>query len=157
MIGKAMFGDLLGWIGDERARRLSDAGADELKLAAAALLVEAACADERFDPRERRVIEQLLARRFALTEAEAKRLLAAAEQARERSVQLFGFTRTLSQRLTPAERVGVVEMLWEVAYADGELDAMEDTLLRRIAGLVDVSDRERGLARQRVLARLGRS
>jgi uncharacterized tellurite resistance protein B-like protein len=46
-------------------------------------------------------------------------------------------------------------MLWEVAYADGVLDPLEDTMLRRVAGLVDVSDHERGEARLRVLRRLG--
>ena len=46
-------------------------------------------------------------------------------------------------------------MLWEVAYADGTLDPLEDTLLRRIGGLIDVSDYERGAARLRVARRLG--
>jgi uncharacterized tellurite resistance protein B-like protein len=46
-------------------------------------------------------------------------------------------------------------MLWEVAYADGVLDPLEDVLLRRLGGLIDVSDHERGAARLRVLARLG--
>jgi uncharacterized tellurite resistance protein B-like protein len=44
-------------------------------------------------------------------------------------------------------------MLWDVAYADGVLDPEEDLLIRRIAGLIYVDDRERVLARQRVLAR----
>ena len=48
-------------------------------------------------------------------------------------------------------------MLWEVAYADGKLDPDEDVLLRRVAGLVYVSDEDRVAARQRVLSRLGRS
>jgi uncharacterized tellurite resistance protein B-like protein len=46
-------------------------------------------------------------------------------------------------------------MLWEVAYADGVLDPLEDSLLRRVGGLIDVSDHERGEAKQRVLRRLG--
>jgi uncharacterized tellurite resistance protein B-like protein len=46
-------------------------------------------------------------------------------------------------------------MLWEVAYADGVLDEYEDSLLRRVGGLIYVPDRERGMARQRVLRRLG--
>ena len=46
-------------------------------------------------------------------------------------------------------------MLWEVAYADGTLDEYEDSLLRRVAGLIYVPDKERGIARQRVLKRLG--
>jgi uncharacterized tellurite resistance protein B-like protein len=50
--------------------------------------------------------------------------------------------------------VQIVEMMWEVAYADGTLDPQEDALLRRIAGLIHVSDQERGLARQRALEKL---
>ena len=49
------------------------------------------------------------------------------------------------------QRVGIIEMLWEVAYADGVLDPHEDMLLRQIAGLIHVPDRERGLARKRAL------
>jgi uncharacterized tellurite resistance protein B-like protein len=48
-------------------------------------------------------------------------------------------------------------MMWEVAYADGTLDPLEDSLLRRVGGLIDVSDHERGEARLRVLKRLGRA
>ena len=53
------------------------------------------------------------------------------------------------------ERVELIEMLWEVAYAYGVLDEYEDSLLRRVGGLIYVPDRERGEARQRVLKRLG--
>jgi uncharacterized tellurite resistance protein B-like protein len=56
--------------------------------------------------------------------------------------------------MTPDERVDLVEMLWEVAFADGVLDPEEDLLIRRIAGLIAVSDRDRVLARQRVVARI---
>jgi uncharacterized tellurite resistance protein B-like protein len=55
--------------------------------------------------------------------------------------------------MSPEERVELIEMLWGVAYADGVLDPEEDLLVRRIAGLIHVDDRERVLARQRVLAR----
>ncbi|PKQ01791.1 MAG: TerB family tellurite resistance protein, partial [Alphaproteobacteria bacterium HGW-Alphaproteobacteria-12] len=53
------------------------------------------------------------------------------------------------------ERVGVIEKMWEVVYADGVLDDYEANLLRRVAGLIYVPDRESGQARQRVIARLG--
>ena len=59
--------------------------------------------------------------------------------------------------MTSEERVGMVEMLWEVAYADGVLDPEEDLLIRRVAGLIHVTDRERVVARQQVLTRLGRT
>ena len=59
------------------------------------------------------------------------------------------------ERMTPDQRIGLIEMLWEVAYADGVLDPEEDLLIRRIAGLIYVTDRDRVLARQSVLTRLG--
>lgn len=54
------------------------------------------------------------------------------------------------------ERIGVIEMLWEVAYADGVLTGDEDTLIRRVAGLIDVSDWDRGDAKLRVRERRGK-
>ena len=58
------------------------------------------------------------------------------------------------KELRPDEVSRVIEMAWEVAYADGELHDHEANLLRRLGGLLYVSDRERGDARKRVLARL---
>ena len=71
------------------------------------------------------------------------------------SAELFHFTRIINQRLAFEERVELIEMLWEVAYADRVLDEYEDSLLRRVGGLIYVPDRERATARQRVLKRLG--
>ena len=128
---------------------------DDLQLAVAALLVEAARMDDHFDAAERKVIERLLANRFQLSPDATRRLLDAAERTEERSTQLFRFTHLAVQRLDAVGRVRLIEMLWEVAYADGSLDPDEDMLLRRVAGLLYVSDRERGEARLRALQRLG--
>jgi uncharacterized tellurite resistance protein B-like protein len=127
----------------------------DLRLSVAVLLVEAARQDDRFEPAERAVIENLLMRKFALTLEECVALLAAGEAHAGEMVQLHGHTSTIFEAMTPDERIGLVEMLWEVAYADGVLDPEEDLLIRRIAGLIAVSDRDRVLARQRVVARLG--
>ena len=54
-----------------------------------------------------------------------------------------------------ADRLAVMEMLWEVVYADGRLHAYEANLIRRVGGLLHITDRERGEARKRVLARVG--
>jgi len=56
--------------------------------------------------------------------------------------------------MTAQSRIGLVEMMWEVAYADGVLDPEEDALIRRMVNLIHISDRDRVLARQRVLARI---
>jgi uncharacterized tellurite resistance protein B-like protein len=128
---------------------------DELHLAAAVLLVEAARMDDEFAPAERVRIETLLAQRFRLDTAESRELLALAEQTAAETVEWQGFTRVIKERLEPSDRIGIIEMLWEVVYADGQLHDYEASLLRRITGLLYVGDWESGEARKRVLARLG--
>src|SRR5579863_2603162 len=128
----------------------------DLRLSVAVLLVEAARQDDRFDPKERVVIAQLLTRKFNLAPEECAALLAAGEAGAGELVQLHGHTSAIFEAMTPDERVHLVEMLWEVAYADGVLDPEEDLLIRRVAGLIAVSDRDRVLARQRVVARIER-
>jgi uncharacterized tellurite resistance protein B-like protein len=127
---------------------------DDLQIAVAVLLVEAARMDDHFDEQERAVIEQLLGHRFQLSREETRELLAAAEETADRSLQLHPFTRLTVERMEPKKRIRLIEMLWEVAYADGKLDPDEDLLLRRVAGLIYVSDEDRVAARQRVLKRL---
>lgn len=129
--------------------------ADELRLAAAALLVEAARMDGEFGAAERETVLDLLERRFELTPADARELLDAAEAAAMRSTQLFAFTQAVKNAYDAEERIAMIEMLWEVAYADGELHDYEANLLRRVAGLIHVPDPVSGAARKRVLARLG--
>ena len=127
----------------------------DLRLSVAALLVEAARQDDQFDAQERAVIAELLTGKFSLNPEECAQLLAAGEARAKDVVQLHGFhTSAIFEQMTPQERVGLVEMLWEVAYADGVLDPEEDLLIRRVAGLIHVTDRERVLAKQRVVARL---
>jgi uncharacterized tellurite resistance protein B-like protein len=127
---------------------------DELELAVAALLIEAARMDDSFDAAERATIGRLLAEKFGMPPAEVHELVAAAEAAVRRSTQFFPFTQEICRRIEPEERAHIIEMMWEVAYADGVLDPHEDMLLRRIAGLIAVSDRERMMARKRALERI---
>lgn len=124
------------------------------QLAAAAILIEAAHMDTSFDDAERATIERVIKDKFDLNGDEAETLIAEAEQLRDQSSQLLRFTRAIKDTYPLEERVELIEMLWEVVYADGELDAHEDNLMRRIGGLIYVSDRDRGDARKRVVKRL---
>jgi uncharacterized tellurite resistance protein B-like protein len=126
----------------------------ELRLAAAALLVEAAKLDGAFDNLERARIAALLKDRFAMDDAHVAELIEAADDETEHSGGLYGFTKEIRSNFEHAERVAMIEMLWEVAYADGSLHDFESNMLRRVAGLLYVTDRESGDARKRVLARL---
>jgi uncharacterized tellurite resistance protein B-like protein len=128
---------------------------DALHLAAAALLVEAARMDDDYDDGERDVIAHLLRDRFELDDAAVGELLAAADAKTEDSVELYTYTRELKDAFEHEERVRMIEMLWEVVYADGEVHDHEANMMRRIAGLIYVTDRESGEARKRVLDRTG--
>lgn len=128
--------------------------ADDLQIAVAALLIEAARMDDDFNVDERRMIERVLSERFDLGPEQLRELFIAAERAVRGSTQFFPFTQQIVKNISHEERGQILEMMWQVAYADGVLDPQEDMLLRRIAGLIHVDDRERGLARQRALAKL---
>lgn len=125
---------------------------DDLRLAAAALLVEAARMDENFDDAERAAIKDALERRFELSGTEAEALLAEGEAAQDAAVDLYKFARSINAALAPEDRRQVIEMLWEVVYADGSLDHYEASLIRKLSGLLHVPDSESAEARQRVLA-----
>lgn len=119
--------------------------------ALAVLLIEVArSSDNRVEDREAGVIERALAKRFRLESSEVVRLVKAAEEGAIQATDLFHFTQVVVNKFSENEHIGVIEMLWEVAYADGVLTGDEDTLIRRVAGLIDVSDRDRGDAKLRV-------
>jgi uncharacterized tellurite resistance protein B-like protein len=127
---------------------------DELQVAVGALLVEAAMRDDVFDAAESAAITRILAERFDLAEDATKQLFEESEKANHGVMELFGFVRKLIKDMDEAQRIEVVEMLWEVAYADGVLDAHEDAIIRKVAGLLYVSDYARGAARRRVREKL---
>lgn len=140
---------------DDSTKAAVAQGVDEVQLAAGALLLEAAGRDGQLDPGERDKIEELIAARFGIGPAEIERLLTQSEERLENTHQLLSFTRAIKDNLDNAERIEILEMLWEVVYADGALHDYEANLMRRVAGLIYVTDRESGEARKRALARLG--
>jgi uncharacterized tellurite resistance protein B-like protein len=141
--------------GDVKAAKTEARQPSGLQVAVGALLVEAARRDDVFNADEQGAIKRLLAERFHLSDEDTQELFDVAEGASANSGQLFGFTNKVVKELEESDRIHVIEMLWEVAYADGVLDAHEDAMIRRVAGLVYVSDFERGAARRRVLEKLG--
>jgi uncharacterized tellurite resistance protein B-like protein len=148
----AMIESILGWLSGLAA--VAADPRDELQLAPAALQADAAYSRDRFHGSGRAVIARLLERRSNLAEAAVRVLLAGAER-EERSAELCHpiRARTIDERLSHQQRIGPMEMRWEVANADGVFDQYADSVVRRIGGLVYVSERERGAARQRISGR----
>lgn len=128
---------------------------EALQLAAAALMMEAARLDDTVTVGERARIAELVSGRFGLSSGETAALMRTAEAETDGAAHHYDYVRTIIDRCPPDERLWIVEMLWEIAYADGTLHPLEANLLRRIGGLLYVSDVDRGEARKRVLRRMG--
>jgi uncharacterized tellurite resistance protein B-like protein len=130
------------------------AKADE-RAALAAILVEAAHADGNYDAEEAERIARVLATRFGLSAAAAAILRAEGEVAQAEALDLVRFTRVVKKAVPHEARIGVIEAVWEVVYADGVREMHESALIRKLCGLLHIKDREAGLARQRVAKRMG--
>ena len=129
----------------------------ELQAAVAALLIEAARLDGDYGAPERKRIEALLTERFSLPPETLVTLMKTATKLSDDAVDSYEFTSQIARKFDHEERIGIVEMLWDVAYADGSVHPYEANLLRRVAGLLYVTDQESGAARKRVVARYGAS
>ena len=116
--------------------------ARSLQLATAVLLVEVMRADASFNPQERAATVAALRTQFTLTDEEMIRLLAQAEQTAQSANDYFAFTSAMNDHYTQAQKIMVVELMWKVAYADGYLDANENHLISKVAGLLHVTHGE---------------
>ena len=136
---------------DEHAENKITQSIDAEKLAAAALMVEVATQDGDFDEKERKVIEGILIYKLELSHDDALELLALAEDKQSQSIQILSFTKEIKNHFDDQGRAHIMEMLWGVVFADGEEDVFESNLMRRIAGLLYISDKESGEIRKKVM------
>jgi uncharacterized tellurite resistance protein B-like protein len=144
---KRFFSDLAG--GEKDQSRFED---NDYRVAAAALLIHAATIDGAMSDIERERLVGMLQQRFALDQAAAEELVTEATQAEQQAVDLYRFTSLLDRTLDDAGRQQIVEMLWQVAYADGRVTEFEDNLIWRAADLLHVPSEARIALRQRVAA-----
>jgi uncharacterized tellurite resistance protein B-like protein len=123
---------------------------DDYRLAAAAMLVHAAAIDGEMSQSERDKLHAVIKQRFALDDATTDELITKATAAEHESVDLYHFTHQLNRALDDDGRAKIVEMMWEIVYADGQRDELEDNLIWRAADLLGVSAHERIALRRRV-------
>jgi uncharacterized tellurite resistance protein B-like protein len=130
---------------------------NDYRLAAAALLVHAAEIDGNISDVERTTLHQVIKRHFDLDETQTDTLLAEATQAEQEAVDLYHFTRLLNGALDEDGRRRMVEMMWEIVYADGRVTEFESNLIWRAADLLGISSRERIELGRRVASERGSS
>jgi uncharacterized tellurite resistance protein B-like protein len=136
--------------GDKHPGRFED---DDYRLAASALLVHTAAIDGEVSPAERDKLHAVIKGRFELDEATTNELVNEATAAEQQAVDLYHFTSLINRSLDQAGRLRLVEMMWEIVFADGRVTEFEDNLLWRAADLLGISSRERIELRQQVAAR----
>ena len=125
-----------------------------LRVAIAALLIEMMNADFECTEEERRSILSLLRERFELAPEEVDEIFSLAEQQVENAVSHYQFTSLIKDSFSYEERVQLIELLWQVAYADATLQKYEEALVRKIADLIYVRHNDFIAAKHRVLASL---
>lgn len=156
--GPFMFGSFRQFVseitgGEKHPSRFGDT---DYRLAAAALLVHAAGIDGNVSELEREKLHSLIKQRFELDEAATDELIDKATAAEEQAIDLYHFTSLLNRTLDEAGRRRIIEMMWEIAYADSHISEFEDNLIWRAADLLGISSRTRVELRQQVAENRGK-
>ncbi|PYQ33989.1 MAG: hypothetical protein DMF54_14725 [Acidobacteria bacterium] len=131
-----------------------EAGApDPVAIAACALLLEIAHADEDFTPDEKERISRHAREDLGVAPEDVREVLRLAEEARQESVDLYQFTKLVTESFSREQRLRLIEAIWGVVYSDGVLTAVEGQLARRIAELLGFQHPEVQAVRERVAAK----
>ena len=113
-----------------------------LQLASAALMVEMLYADEQVTSEEDSKLRELIKQRFELKDSEIEDLIELAHNEKHEATDYFSFTSLLNEHYTQQQKMKLVEDLWQLAYADDQLDKYEEHLLRRLADLLHVPHKD---------------
>jgi uncharacterized tellurite resistance protein B-like protein len=122
----------------------------DYRLAAAALLVHVGMIDGSLSDVERAKLHTMIKRCFNLDDGAAEALIVQATAAEQEAIDLYRFTSVLNRSLDEKGRLRMVEMMWQVVYADHQVTEFEDNLIWRAADLLGVSQQERIALRERV-------
>ena len=144
-----MLNSLLNLLNGTSHERLPEPDA---QLALAALLVRIAKSDWRYSAAETDQIDQVMATRYGLAAADVAELRSQAEALEAEAPDTVRFTRAIKDGVAYEDRLGVIEALWRVVMADGHRDHEESAMLRLVADLLGVNDRDSNMARKRIEA-----
>jgi uncharacterized tellurite resistance protein B-like protein len=114
----------------------------KLRLAAAALLIEMSRADYVVEPEEQRTLEIVLHAALGISEEEIGELVSLAGAAADRATSLYEFTRLINDHYDKDQKLLLIQSMWRVAFADGDLDKYEERLIRQVSDLIHVSHKD---------------
>ena len=130
-------------------KKEKDKNIDNKNILIAALLIHAAKIDDNYTDVEKEVIKKALINLNATTPNEAEKLLKEAEKKEQESNQIIEFTKEIKKN-SMEFRLKIIEILWKIVYSDGSSDSYESNLIRRVCGLLYVSDRDSGMIKLKV-------
>ena len=114
-----------------------------------ALLIHAAKIDENYDDVEKGIIKKAIIDLDNIDSSKAEEIIKFAEIKEQESNQIVGFTREIKKY--PMEfRLKIIEILWKIVYSDGVSDDYESNLIRRVCGLLYISDKDNGIIKLKV-------
>jgi len=111
----------------------------DFKTAVAALLIEVMRADNKLEHNEGKTLTVTLKKYFNLTNIEVEELTANAESSLDGAIDYFQFSKQINEHCSAEQRIEIIELLWRLAYADGEIDPQEEYVIRKVAGLLYVT------------------
>ena len=115
----------------------------------ASLLIHAARIDENYTDIEKKIIKKAIMHLNEISSDEAEKLLTHAEKKEEESNQIIEFTREV-KKYSMEFRLKIIEIIWKIVYSDGTSDDYESNLIRRICGLLYISDKDNGIIKAKV-------
>ena len=122
---------------------------DNKNILVAALLIHAAKIDENYTDIEKRIIKKALIDLNNVSPDQAEKLIKNAEKKEKDSNQIVEFTREI-KKYTMESRLKIIEVIWKIVYSDGTNDSYESNLIRRICGLLYVSDKDNGIIKTKI-------
>jgi len=114
----------------------------DIKVATCALLVEMARIDESFTAQETEIIINILKNTYGVSAEHAEALMAEADKELVESVDLWQFARLINDNYSREEKIGIIEILWQVVFVDGKMDKYEDYLMHKMVKLLGLSHKE---------------
>ncbi len=121
----------------------------ESKILIAAILVHAAKIDDKYTDEEKKVIKRALMSLYSVNEVDAEKVLLSAEIKEQGSNQIIEFTKEIKKNNIEF-RLKIIEILWQIVYSDGTNDMYESNLIRRVCGLLYISDKDNGTIKLKV-------
>lgn len=134
----------------EKPKEEAETEPADLRLAACALLLELAYADDDFSEQERSHLGYAIQRQFGLDPDQAAQLVTLAEEQRSQSVDLWSFTNLIAENYSLGQKMVLAEAMWGLVYSDGDLASRESYLMRKISGLLRLEPGYLAEARKRV-------